>query len=128
MSRLITSARSEGLPLAARTAGASISNLSGLGFRGVRAYLDITAASGTGGLMVLFRAIGPRATTAALNTGGAAQTTTGLKIYELYLNAAAAAAGVVDAASRRLPKLFEVAVTADDGSSYTYQLDLELLD
>lgn len=128
MSKLLTASRSQGLPLAARTAGASLPNLSGLGHRGVRVYLDITAASGTGGLSVILRAVGPRGTIAPLNTGGSPQTTTGLKVYDFYPNAAAAAAGVVDAASRRLPKLFELAVTAGDGSSYTYQLDYELLD
>ena len=122
-----TAPRVQVLSSAARTSAPAAVVFSGpTHYRGVRLLLNISAASGTGGLKVIVRAREGGAV-ADLNTGGSAQTTTGLKVYEIYPDAAAAAAGVVDAVSRQLPDEYEVAVTHADGSSYTYSLVMEKL-
>ena len=122
-----TAPRVKLLDSAARTAAPDPIVFSGpTRYRGVRVLLNITAASGAGGLKVIISAI-YAGVAAALNTGGAAQTTTGLKVYEIYPDAAAAAAGVVDAVSRQLPDEYQVEVTHADGSSYTYSAVMEKL-
>lgn len=122
-----TAPRVQLLESAARTAAPAPIVFSGpTHYRGVRLLLNITAASGTGGLKVVVSARSGGAV-AALNTGGSNQTTTGLKVYEIYPNAATAAAGIVDAVSRQLPDEYQVEVTHADGSSYTYSLAMEKL-
>jgi len=114
------------LASAARTATVASDAINGRRFRGIRVYLDVTAASGTGGLQVKVRAaLGAKR--ADLNSGGSAITGTGLKVYEVYPDAAAAANGVYEAVSRQLPSEFDIQVVAGDGSSYTYSVDYELL-
>jgi hypothetical protein len=118
--------RRNAISSAARTAAVASSVIDGSRWRGIRIFLDITAASGTGGLKVILRAASG-AKRAALNAGGTALVATGLKLYEIYPDAAAAAVDVADAVSRRLPAAFDIQVTHDDSSSYTYSVDYELL-
>lgn len=94
---------------------------------GVRLYLSVTAASGTGGLQPIVRAYDRvSGNSVALSTGGTAITATGTFVYEFYPNAAAAANNVKEAISRVLPALWDVSVTHGDGSSYTYSISCEV--
>lgn len=92
-----------------------------------RLLLNITAASGTGGLQVQFRIYdkygnGP----AALGTGGPGMHATGLYIFEIGPASAGAGSGpVIESQSRTLPQKWDALVTHQDSSNYTYSLAFE---
>lgn len=119
------------LASAARTATTATALIENPGARGIRLFLNVTAAPGVpgaGGLKVLVRARDPiSGTKAEINAGGALITTAVFRMYEVYLNAGAAAGFIQEAVSRQLPAEFDVAVTHDDAQSYTYSLSAELL-
>jgi hypothetical protein len=116
------------LASAARTAAIAAPKQTDYCAHGVRVYLDVTAASGTGGLKVIIRGYDRFSGNAVeLSTGGTAITATGTYAYELYPNAAAAAGKVADAVSRELPVQWDAEVTAGDSSTYTYSLSCEVL-
>lgn len=92
----------------------------------VRLYLNVTVASGTGGLQPQVRAYDPVSGNAvAISTGGTAVTATGTYIYELGLAEATPVGNVKECLSRPLPEYWDVNVVAGDGSSYTYSLAAE---
>jgi hypothetical protein len=94
----------------------------------VRLYLNVTAASGAGGLQPILRGYDKVSGNAvALSTGGTAITATGLYVYEFGLNVAAAAGNVKEAVSRFLPVQWDVDVVHGDGSSYTYSLSADVV-
>lgn len=121
------------LASAARTA-TTVANNNGSPFREhfkqkMRMFLNVTAASGTGGLQPQVRAYDPLSGAAtAITTGGTAVTATGLYIYELGLAEATPAGNVKECDSRPLPTLWDVQVVAGDSSSYTYSLSCEVLE
>jgi hypothetical protein len=93
----------------------------------IRAYLNITVASGAGGLKLFFQGVDLVSGVAAnLNGGGAAQTATGIYVYELMPNNSVAAGNVIETAGRALPCVWQVQVTAADSSSYTYSVGVEV--
>ena len=116
------------LASAQRAATQTSGTIRNAGYRGVRVYLRISAASGTGGLKVILKGVDPvSGQTVDLNTGGTAKTATGTFAYEVYPNAAAAAGNVADAVSRQLPAEFKIEVNHGDASNYTYSASMELL-
>jgi hypothetical protein len=91
--------------------------------RSVRVYLNVTAASGTGGLKVLIRGYDKFGNPAALTGGGlTAITATGIYVYELMPYAGESVGAVQETQGRLLPVQWDVQVTHADGSSYTYSL------
>ena len=105
-----------------------------LGFRGLITYLDVTAASGTGGLRVGLVYCDPiNSSERLLLVASNPVTTTGLTQI-VWGEGCGAGAGVsLNAAAGQgyvgimLPKNFKVLVTHGDASSYTYALNLEFV-
>lgn len=123
---------SSGTALASATRSATTlsSNIPCAGFRGIIVYLDVTAASGTGGLTVRLFGRNPIttniATVAAVTT---AATTSGLRIY-LFAPGAGSVNGATvawGAAGVALGSEFAIQVLHGDASNYTYQVNYELI-
>jgi hypothetical protein len=116
------------LPSAARTATTATSvQYSDPSQKYIRLYLNITAASGTGGLSPKIRGYDPISGNAVeLSTGGTAVTATGTYCYEFMSSAATAAGNVKECLSRMLPMKWDVSVAHGDSSSYTYSLSCEV--
>jgi len=94
----------------------------------LRLYLNVTVASGTGGLQPQIRGYDPISGNAvALSTGGTAITATGTFVYEMGLAEATAVGNVKECLSRPLPIIWDVNVVHGDGSSYTYSLAAEVI-
>lgn len=116
------------LESAARTATTSSDTFTDYFAFGVRLILNVTDASGDGGLTVLVDALDSFNDDAAvsINTGGTAITAAGTYAYDIYPNAASAAGNIKDAASRQLPVRWRARVKHADSSSYTYSLTAEV--
>jgi hypothetical protein len=116
------------LTSAARTATTASAAQGDRYAKGVRLYLNVTVASGTGGLQPQIdgydRVSG---TYVALSTGGTAIVATGLYVYEFYPTAPAAAGNVKEAQSKQLPGQWQANVIHGDTSSYTYSLSADVL-
>ena len=111
------------LASAARTATTTSSTLENPRGLGVVLFLDVTVASGTGGLQVQAQAIDPTGgTVLAVNSAPTAVTATGLKTYVIYPGASA---GATQNTSGVLPRRWNVKVTAGDSSSYTYSVSYQ---
>lgn len=94
---------------------------------GILVILNVTAASGTGGLTVRINAVDPGSgSNVALNAAPTAVTATGTYSYALYPYGAATG-DVTQATSFYLPRSFRVTVAVGDASSYTYSLSYTLL-
>ena len=94
--------------------------------KGILVHLDVTAASGTGGLTLAVKGIDPVSGNAtALLTAGAAVTATGTKSYLLYPGASGGS--VTTAVSGALPYKYRVDVAVGDASSNTYSVGYTLL-
>jgi hypothetical protein len=115
------------LASAARTATATSAVQHDATQQCIRAYLNVTVASGSGGLKLFFQGVDLVSGTAAnLNGGGAAQTAAGIYVYELMPNNSTAAGNVIETAGRALPCVWQVQVTVGDASSYTYSVGIEV--
>ena len=117
------------LASAARTAttyaAAPITNTNA---RGIMVWLNITAASGTGGLTIRVRGYDPvSGLPAIVSTNGNNYTTTGLKYLVLYPGKIDQGALTNDFDSGPLPRTFDVGVQHGDASSYTYSLGYSLI-
>jgi hypothetical protein len=117
------------LASAARTATTTASGPTNHNARGVVVFLNVTAASGTGGLQVTLRAVDPvSGASFQLNATPAAVVATGQYAYELYPGASGAAAGSVQQrTAAALPRRFELTVVHGDASSYTYSAGYALV-
>ena len=94
---------------------------------GVMVFLNVTSASGSGGLTVRVNAHDQVSGAAvALNTAPTAVTATGTYSYALY-PFGAISGNVTQATSAYLPRLFSVSVAVGNSSSYTYSLGYCLL-
>lgn len=120
------------LPSAARTATVYSDTQRNLyGSRGVQIVLNVTVASGTGGLTLTIEQFDPAsgswfAITAAPTAVTA--TTSTPKVYAVYPNGTATATTNVTAlTSTLIPATWRVKVTAGDSSSYTYSVGYSLL-
>lgn len=115
------------LPSAARTATAASPVMPNRRHTGVVVMLNISAASGTGGLTLKIRGLDPvSGNFFDLLSDGAPITATGLYVFSLNPSEGAASAGVRVAVSRHLPQEWQVQVVAGDGSSYTYSVSATL--
>ncbi len=119
------------VPSGVRTTAPAIATQSNLNHRGVLLFLNVTAASGTGGLTVRIQAIEPVTGTAVVNLlTAAAVTATGLYTYALYPNlpnTAAALGGLTLAQNGILPRVWTASVTPGTSDSWTYSLSAALL-
>lgn len=94
---------------------------------GILVVLDVTEASGTGGLTLRINAHDQASSQAVpLNADPTAVTATGTTSYALY-PFGAVSGNVTQATEFYLPALFSISVTHGDSSSYTYSVGFCLL-
>lgn len=120
------------LASAARTAVATSANQTNFNSRGVVVYLNITVASGTGGLKLAIQSVDPvSGNTVQHNVTPTAILTAGIYAYELGPGAdTAGTAGarlVQERTSAYLPRVWNVLVQPGDATSYTYSIGYALL-
>ncbi|MCL6453546.1 MAG: hypothetical protein K6T78_07950 [Alicyclobacillus sp.] len=115
------------LASAARTATVSSPQQTNYNARGVFVFVNVTMASGTGGLTPLIRVYDPvSGGYTNLNQGVTAITATGLYVYQIYPGATSTA-GLTGTIDSSLPKTWGVTVLAGDTSSYTYSVGYALI-
>lgn len=114
------------LTSATRTANAASALQNGTRFAGIVVYLNVTAASGTGGLKVFVRGYAG-SNAFRMNGGGSAKTATGQYAYVLYPGGGSAAGDIVDINNVPVPATFDIQVTHADSSNYTYDVSFELI-
>jgi len=115
------------LASAARTATATSPALRNRWHKALHLVLDVTAASGTGGLTLHVQQVDrDTGKTVDLLVDGSAITATGTYGFQLALSEGAAGNGIRAAASRMLPSDWQVQIVHGDGSSYTYSLSAVL--
>lgn len=90
-----------------------------------RAYLSVTAASGTGGLTMQWRAYEKLSGTTYTLVSATAVTATGLYLLEIG-DSLVAGTGNRTTLNARLPVDWDINVSVGDSSSYTYSLSVEL--
>lgn len=113
---------------AARTTLQQSADQSNPNARGVQIVLNVTAASGTGGLTVTVVGKDPvSGTYYALNASPTAVTATGTTVYELYPGDGAASGGVTQRTSGPLPRVWGIKVAVGDASSYTYSIGVSTI-
>jgi len=97
--------------------------------RGVQITLNVTAASGTGGLTVIIRGYDPVASSQyTINALPTSITTTGVYVYEIYPGSSgAAASAIAQRTAGILPRTWSVTMSAGDASSYTYSIGYVLI-
>ena len=113
---------------AARTATTDSPDITIGNHRGIIIYLNITAASGTGGLQVVYRGkdsiSGNYVNFANLPT---AITATGTTAYVFYPGASSAAGNIKAATADPISHVGNIHVVAVDSSSYTYSVSYALI-
>jgi len=113
------------LPSAVRGATTSSEEVTTNTARGVLIFLDVTAASGTGGLQVRLQGKDPASGKwFNLNPPPAARTAIGQDVYVLYPGASGAGAQSISAP---LPRTWRLQVVHGDGSNYTYSAGASVL-
>lgn len=117
------------LASAARTGTTVSSDLVNYNHRGIVLILNVTAASGTGGLQVALQYKDPiSAAYRSIGTLPTAVTTAIMTSITFYPSVdAASVAGVYNQQSILLPQQFRVSVLHGDASSYTYSLSYQLI-
>lgn len=100
--------------------------------RGILAELDVSVASGTGGLTLNISGVPAAGTASRLFRAAAAVIATGTYYYELYpgIGTALPPAGgtrITERMSGGLPRQFLVEVSVGDASSYTYSVSYTLI-
>jgi hypothetical protein len=111
------------LASAARTTATASADQTNFNGRGVRVVLNVTVASGTGGLQVQIR--GKDSISGnyyQINTTPTAVTATGTFVYDIYPAAIAAANGITQATDSFVPRTWGINVAVGDSSSYTYSV------
>jgi hypothetical protein len=116
------------LESAARTATTACAQQTDKTHRSVRVYLNVTAASGAGGLKVIIRGYDKVSGNPAAITGGGltAITAAGIYVYELMPYAGESVGAVQETQGRLLPVGWDAEVTHADASSYTYSLSADV--
>ncbi len=115
----------------ARTVTTTSATIDANGARGIIAYINVTAASGTGGLVLRVGAVDP--VTLATNPIASLNVTlltTGLRAFSIYPGnggSSVAAWLFAGTAGVPLPSKFNLSVTHADASSYTYSVTYELI-
>jgi hypothetical protein len=116
------------LASAARTATTSSPTLLNRRHTGVLVILNVTAASGTGGLTTKVQARDPiSGNWIDLVADAAAILATGTYAFEVNPSAGAASGGVRAAVARHLPQEWRITVAHGDASSYTYSVSATLM-
>ena len=113
------------LASATRTATAVTPTLTNTSASQIIAFLNVTAASGTGGLQVEIQAQDPASGNwQGINAVPAAVTTPGLFAYAVLANTGA---NMTQVTAGSVPRTVRVEVVAGDASSYTYSLGYALI-
>jgi hypothetical protein len=117
------------LASAARTASINSPTQTNHNAKGIIVFLNVTAVSGTGGLVVRITGQDPANPSVfyTLNTVPAAVTATGGKAYVLYPGVTTVGGDVTQVNSAVLPRTFQVSVIHVDSSSYTYSVGYQLI-
>lgn len=111
------------LSSSARTVQTSSSDITNYNGGAIIVYLNVTVASGTGGLTVRIQGKDPvSGNYFNLNAAPTAVTATGQTAYVLGPGNATASGDVVQATQGRIPRTFRITVTVGDASSYTYSI------
>lgn len=116
-----------GLASAARTSTTTTGDITNHNARGIIVYLNVTAASGTGGLQVQVFAKSKNGIFKAINTLPTAVTSNATLTYGFYCAAGSSAYNFNQMNGGVLPRTFYIQVTHGDASSYTYSLDYDLV-
>jgi len=91
-------------------------------------FVNITVASGTGGLRVGIRSVDPvTAVATQVNTFMSPRTTTGVLFHQLALGLGAATGNVSDNTNALVPRQFSIQIAHSDSSSYTYSVGYSLI-
>lgn len=110
---------------AARTVTVSSPVMSNPNARGLLVFLNVTVASGTGGLIVRIQALDPvSGGVFSMNVAPTAVIATGLTVYGLYPSIST---GLTQATSGVLPRVWQVTATVGDASSYTHSAGYSLI-
>lgn len=112
------------LASAARTTAQTQPDQTNDGARGIAVILDVTVASGTGGLTLEIDGLDPTSGKYYALLTGTAKTTTGTTVYRVYPGLTAAANAT---ASDVLPRTWRTKISVGDSSSYTYSVGAVLL-
>jgi hypothetical protein len=116
------------LASAARTLATKSAIQTNFNAKGVQFILDVTGASGTGGLRVYFGAIDPvTGKEIYLNPDHAFITATGIRVFELYPGASGSGFSVTQRVSGSLPRKWFAYVYHGDATSYTYSVGYSLI-
>jgi hypothetical protein len=111
------------LASAARTASTASAAQNNQNGKGLTLVLNISAASGTGGLTVQFQVQDPvSGTWKTIAAATTAQTATGTYMYHFYPAATGSGNNFTQLWSIGVPQTWRVNVSAGDSSSYTYSL------
>lgn len=113
------------LASAARTASNASPDFINDDCRGIQITLDITVASGTGGIIISLQtkdSVTGKYT--SLNPSLTALITTGTRIYQFFPGSAETVGNITQRQNIVLPKTFRIAVTHGDSSSYTYSVGI----
>jgi hypothetical protein len=104
------------------------------GARALRAYLNVTDASGDGGLTVVFNGIDPvSGNPVALSAGGVPVLAPGTYAYEMTPFVSQDSLGnliagnILESVSRAVPYVWSISVLHANDSPYTYSLGVEVL-
>jgi len=129
MAAPVEKSRRVALPSATRSSSTVSDRIKNIGrHRGIIVFLDITAASGTGGLKVIVRGYDAFGLAYDLNDGGTPLTAVGRRMYVVYPATLDAPAGfVADTAQLPLPQEFDIYVSHGDATNYTYAVSYELI-
>jgi len=116
------------LASAARTATTLSANQINYNGKGVIFTLNITAASGTGGLTIVLHGVDPiSGLNYDLNTAAAAITAQGEYAFVFYPGASGTSTYIKQTNSIVLPRTWNIGVGAGDSSSYTYSVGYQLI-
>lgn len=116
------------LSSAARTGTTNSSDFTNYNHRGIVLSLNITSASGTGGLQVLIQVKDSIAVVyRQLNTSPTAITAAGQYIYMLYPGIDGTNNNNNQNISQVLPQIFRIQVVHGDASSYTYSVNYHMI-
>ncbi len=114
------------LPSAVRSATIATPDQVNYNWRGVLVWLNITAASGTGGLTLRVQGKDPASGSYfSLHAAPAAVIATGMQVYALYPGVTGGA--VSQPTQIVLPRTWRVQVTHGDASSYSYSVGASLV-
>jgi hypothetical protein len=124
------------LSSAARTATATCPQIRNASHQYARFYLDVSGASGTGGLVLVLRGFSWNGVTntngeamgnpAVLMTAPVAVTGSGVYVYEITQYPQTARGDVKLSVADTLPMFWDVQVQHQDGSTYTYSVSADL--